>query len=66
MKVWVTEFISLHKNPTGYRKLHDGSWDFQTLADMLFSFWMIRAIPDTHKKAAQLLEVGIACAAKSH
>ena len=40
----------MHKNPTGYYKLTDGSWDFDVFMDMVFSFWILHRIPEEHKK----------------
>ena len=33
------------KNPTGYYKLHDGSWDLDIFNDYLFSFFLSRRSP---------------------
>jgi len=40
----------MHKNPTGYYKLTDGSWDFDVFMDMVYSFWILYQIPEDHKK----------------
>ena len=53
------------KNPKGYHKLvngnqdKDGSWDFDTLMDMLFSFWVLRPVPDDHPQLEGLRAQGI-------
>ena len=59
IKQWAAEYRNLLKNPTGYYKLTDGSWDFDILVDMLFSFWVLTPIPTSHKKYFALREVGI-------
>ena len=48
------------RNPTGYTKLGNGEWDFDILMDMLFSFWVLRPIPDGHPRRGALLEAGTA------
>ena len=48
------------KNPTGYKKLKDGTWDCDLLNDMMFSFWLIKEIDAGHPQKEALKEVGIA------
>ena len=52
--MWIKEYTALMKNPLGYEKLFDGSWDFDIFMDMLFSFWLLRPIPTTHKRVSHL------------
>jgi hypothetical protein len=59
IKKWATEYVAMMRNPSGYKKLLDGSWDFDILCDMAYSFWVLSPIPDTHKKAKVLAENGI-------
>ena len=33
IKTWALEFQALQKNPSGYKKLKDGSWDFDIFMD---------------------------------
>ena len=35
IKTWALEFVAMNKNPKGYKKLTDGSWDFDIFMDML-------------------------------
>lgn len=56
---WAREFKGIVKNPMGYTKLVDGSWDFDVLMDMLFSFWVLKPIPEDHPKKELLRENGI-------
>ena len=42
-----------------YQKLNDGTWDFDTAADMMFSFWVLSPVPKWHPKREELAEVGI-------
>ena len=58
-QVWAKEFIALMRNPKRYYKLHDGSWNFDILNDMLFSFWLISPIKADHPKKSNLKEIGI-------
>ena len=56
----------MFKNPISYYKLTDGSWDFDTLMDMLFSFFVLTEIPDTHPKVSERLpypRFGLLCSA---
>ena len=42
MSTWVKEYVSMMKNPDGYYKVHGpNGWDFDTLVDYLFSFWVM-------------------------
>ena len=59
IRVWAKEFIGMLKNPKAYVKLHDGSWDFDVLCDMLNSFWVLTPITDGHPKYKALKEAGI-------
>ena len=61
IRKWVNEFTAMMKNPTSYYKLTDGSWDFDILMDMMFSFWVLRDIPDDHPQADSLKAAGITC-----
>ena len=58
----------MFKNPISYYKLTDGSWDFDTLMDMLFSFFVLTEIPDTHPKVSERLPYAppSSCAAAPH
>ena len=47
------------KNPKGYHKLTDGSWDFDVLNDMMFSFWALRSVPTDHVQYDALRAMGI-------
>ena len=47
------------KNMDGYKKLTDGSWDFDVFMDMIFSFWVLKPIPKSFPKHEELLECGI-------
>ena len=38
------------KNPEGYKKMYDGSWDFDLGMDMLFSFWTVTPLSVAHPK----------------
>ena len=38
------------KNPAGYTKMHDGSWDFDLAVDMLYSFWSVTPLSIEHPK----------------
>ena len=38
------------KNPGGYAKMHDGSWDFDLAVDMLYSFWSVTPLSVEHPK----------------
>ena len=59
IKTWAKEYTGLMKNPTGYQKLKDGSWDFDILNDMMFSFWCLRPVPTGHPQRDALAAVGI-------
>ena len=39
------------KNPGGYYRAFDGSWNFEIFCDYLFSFWTLSSIPAMHPKA---------------
>jgi hypothetical protein len=47
------------KNPTSYKKLTDGSWNFELICDMLYSFWELEEIEATHPRKKELTEAGI-------
>ena len=34
IKTWAREFSGMCKNPAGYKKLVDGTWDFDTAMDI--------------------------------
>ena len=51
-QIWAKEYIALSKNPGGYAKMHDGSWDFDTGVDMLFSFWTVSPLSVDHTKVS--------------
>lgn len=57
MSVWVQEYISLMKNPTGYHKI--AAWDFDMLMDYAYSFYIVKPITSSHKRVMQLAEAGI-------
>ena len=61
MSVWVKEYVSLMKNPGGYYKLHGAqSWDFDTLIDYAYSFYVIEPIdPSVHRHYGALASAGI-------
>ena len=59
IKVWAQEFSGMMKNPKKYKKLIDGSWDFDVLMDMVFSFWVLSPIPEDHTKKEVLAEAGM-------
>ena len=59
IKTWANEFVAMMRNPKTYKKLTDGSYDFDILCDMAFSFWVITPIPASHKKKEVLAGVGI-------
>ena len=56
---WVTEYRAMMKNPTSYKKLTDGSWNFELICDMLYSFWELEEIEATHPRKKELTEAGI-------
>jgi hypothetical protein len=60
IKRWSNEYIAMRRNPRGYYKLTDGSWDFDILTDMMFSFWVLTPIDPEHQQYHALLEAGIA------
>ena len=49
------------KNPSTYYKVHGpNSWDFDTLVDYAYSFWILEQIkPEEHPHYAPLAKVGI-------
>ena len=59
---WVKEYVSLMKNPGGYYKIHGPqSWDFDTLIDYAYSFYVLEPIdPATQRHYNALKSVGIA------
>ena len=59
IKTWVHEFTALTKNFSGYYKLTNGDWDYDVLCDMLFSFWVVMEIDETHPRKADLRAVGV-------
>ena len=65
---WANEYKGLVRNPTGYTKLGNGDWDFDILMDMLFSFFVLTEIPDTHPKVSERLPYAppSSCAAAPH
>ena len=59
IKTWAREFSGMCKNPAGYKKLVDGTWDFDTAMDMAFSFWMVTPLDVAHPKRDMLHNNGI-------
>jgi hypothetical protein len=60
IRVWISEYIHMMKNPGGYAKVHGpSSWEFDTLVDYAFSFWTIERIPTSHTSWAALAKEGI-------
>jgi len=59
IKKWVTEYRAMMKNPTSYKKLTDGSWNFELICDMLYSFWELEEIEAIHPRKKELTEAGI-------
>jgi len=53
-QIWAKEYIALMKNPTGYPKMHDGSWDFDLAVDMLYSFWSVTPLSAEHPKVPSM------------
>lgn len=62
LRTWAKEFIQLYKKPRTYKKLdmalHD-AWDFDTLMDMVFSFWVMTPITSTDFKHDVLKGAGV-------
>ena len=59
IKNWAAEYVALVKNPSGYYKLFDGSWDFKYMNDCIFSFFTLKRIDENHPRFAELLDIGI-------
>ena len=62
IKTWAKEYSHMHKNPETYHKLvggPTGMWDFDVLADMMFSFWILTPITDAHRQHQTLKDNGI-------
>jgi hypothetical protein len=59
ISVWAKEFIQLYKKGRAYKKLHDGSYDFDVAMDMYYSFWVVVPISHQHVKYEMLKEAGI-------
>lgn len=60
MHVWVKEFVSMMKNPEAYYKVHGANaWDFDTLMDYMYSFYVLEPIPLTHRHMSTLAKSGI-------
>ena len=59
IKTWALEHIALVKNPKSYKKATDGTWSFDVIMDMLFSFWVLAPIPDDHLRKEDLAAAGI-------
>lgn len=59
LQVWLTEFRELTKKGDKYMKMNNGDWDFDVAADMIMSFWQLKAVPKVHKHCEELKEVGI-------
>ena len=57
---WAKEYVAMMKNPKSYKKLTNGDWDFTILVDMVFSFWIVRALDPMHTQYAALCEASIA------
>ena len=49
-QTWAREFCGMFKNPAGYKKLVNGTWDFDIAMDMAFSFWMVTPLNEAHPK----------------
>ena len=56
---WAHEYVAMRRNPKAYHKLTDGTWDADILHDMMFSFWVLKPVPDTHPQKKALETVGI-------
>ena len=59
IKTWANEYAAMRRNPKGYYKLTDGSWDIDVLNDMMFSFHVLTKVPDDHIQQKTLAEAGI-------
>ena len=61
LRTWAQEFCALMKNPDTYSKANGpNSWDFDTLIDYAFSFWILQEItPDNHPSAEALAQAGV-------
>ena len=68
MKTWVKEFIALYKKRMKYSKVDMSNppgqdagerWDFDTLMDMIYSFWILTPVASTHPKHDVLKDNGI-------
>ena len=60
IKVWAKEFSQMLKKGSKYSKFHNGEWDFDIGADMMFSFWLLHEVPTKHPHRQALFENGIA------
>ena len=59
-QVWAKEYVATQRNPKTYYKLSDGSWNFDILNDMLFSFWVMTPLSSYDFKCTDVLaEQGI-------
>ena len=59
IKAWANEYAAMRRNPKGYYKLTDGSWDIDILNDMMFCFHVLTKVPDDHIQKKTLAEAGI-------
>lgn len=61
MSVWIREYASMMKNPSGYHKIANSptAWSFDILNDYLFSFWKLEKIPTSHPSCTELAKAGI-------
>jgi hypothetical protein len=60
ISTWVKEYVSMMKNPTGYAKVvGPHSWDFDTLMDYVYSFYMVEPIPGDHPHCMELAQAGV-------
>ena len=54
------EFVSMMRNPGGYHKIHGlNSWDFDTMMDYVYSFWIVKKICSQHPAAFALAYEGV-------
>jgi len=63
ISVWIQEFGSMMKNPATYYKVVGNAttqpWDFDTLMDYVYSFWVVKPLATDHLRAADLAAAGI-------